>query len=165
MTVTDNVDYKKLNNTNIASDNNNAGTVNNTETAPAPDNDKNTAENSSPNTNASESGDKSTVNETGPNMTNTVKPQNGNISDDDLIKTLEPGVKYIQLGAFNMMVNASVILNKAKSAGYDAKVFKDTDGYYKVMVIPEKGNEKETLNKMKNSFNKDAYIKSLKAGK
>jgi hypothetical protein len=173
MTVTDNVDYKTLKYENLASNTTNkeesVNTQNNKNTQPDDANKNQTIDNTDKSSSSSSSSSENTNKKTEKDNTNKTisetKPQITEIPDADYIKKLDPSKIYIQIGAFNMLFNAKDLLNTAKSKGYSAKAFKDTDGYYKILIIVDKGKEKDLLKKVKDSFVKDAYIKPVKSEK
>jgi len=83
------------------------------------------------------------------------------LNDSEIIKDLTKDKNYIQIGAFNVIYYAKNLIDKAKTAGYDAKVFYDKDGYYKILVITLK-DPKEIIEDIRKKINKDAFIKRIK---
>ncbi len=83
------------------------------------------------------------------------------LNDSEIIKVLTKDKNYIQIGAFNVIYYAKNLIDKAKGAGYDAKVFYDKDGYYKILVITSK-DPGEIIDDIRKNINKDAYIKRIK---
>jgi len=80
------------------------------------------------------------------------------IIEEDYIDKLSKNKKYIQIGAFNIISYAKILLIKAKDNGYTAKLLHDTDGYYKVLV-EFTGNEKDVITKIRKTIAPDAFVK------
>ncbi|MBN2545620.1 MAG: SPOR domain-containing protein [Spirochaetes bacterium] len=83
------------------------------------------------------------------------------LNESEIIKELTKDKNYIQIGAFNVIYYAKNLIDKAKTAGFEAKVFYDKDGYYKILIITSK-DPKEIIDEIKKNINKDAFIKRIK---
>lgn len=65
---------------------------------------------------------------------------------------------YIQVGSFVIKNNAFRICSEVKTKGFNAVLFEDTDGYFKVLIEGNKDME-FYLNKARNEINAGAFMK------
>ncbi|HPO50085.1 MAG TPA: SPOR domain-containing protein [Spirochaetota bacterium] len=77
------------------------------------------------------------------------------------ISSLSKELSYIQIASFNSSTNANNYSLKIVALGYSPKIFKDKDGYYKVLVDAT-SDEKVFLEKIKKDVEKNAFIKQRK---
>ena len=78
------------------------------------------------------------------------------LNENDYIQKLSNDKKYLQIGAFNIVYYAEELVRNAKYNGFEAKIYRDIDGFYKVLI---EVNSENDINNVKNKITKDAFIK------
>jgi hypothetical protein len=91
---------------------------------------------------------------------NTQTSKSLKVIDNFILTSLKTNKSYIQVASYNFLENAQSDLYSIKNCGYDVFIFKDKDGYYKILIETSE-NEKIILSKVKKDF-KDAFIKQRK---
>lgn len=86
------------------------------------------------------------------------EPEIPEVDAKDYIRSLKKGDRFIQIGAFSIEENAIVLFWKVRDMGHGAKILKDRDGLFKVLVQIS-GDEDKFLKKIRYSIAPDAFKK------
>jgi cell division septation protein DedD len=72
-------------------------------------------------------------------------------------KTLSKDKKYIQLGAFNIPYYAEELAERLNKSGFNAKIFQDKDGFYKITI--ETAEPEKTKKELKDKTGLDSFLR------